>query len=63
MLSGPQVSIFPEEALISPDIDLIVFSGGEIIIRNVINALGDEKALREVKGIWFKTSIGEIIRN
>jgi anaerobic magnesium-protoporphyrin IX monomethyl ester cyclase len=63
VLGGPQVSIFPEEAFYSPDVDLIVLSEGEIVIRNVINALGDEKALRQVKGIWFKTSSGDIIRN
>jgi anaerobic magnesium-protoporphyrin IX monomethyl ester cyclase len=63
VLGGPQVSIFPEEAFNSPDVDLIVLSEGEIIIRNVINALGDEEALKSVKGIWFKTSSGEIIRN
>jgi anaerobic magnesium-protoporphyrin IX monomethyl ester cyclase len=63
VLGGPQVSIFPEEGLASPDVDLIVLSEGEIIIRNVINALGDEEALKKVKGIWFKSSSGEIIRN
>ena len=63
VLGGPQVSIFPEEAFNSPDVDLIVLSEGEIVIRNVINALGSEEALKKVKGIWFKTSSGEIIRN
>jgi anaerobic magnesium-protoporphyrin IX monomethyl ester cyclase len=63
VLGGPQVSIFPEEGLVSPNVDLIVLSEGEIIIRNVINALGDEEALKKVKGIWFRTSSGEIIRN
>ena len=47
----------------SPHVDLIVLSEGEIIIRNVINALGNEEALKKVKGIWFKTSSGQIIRN
>ena len=63
ILGGPQVSIFPEEAFKLPDVDLIVLSEGEIIIRNVINALGNEEALKKVKGIWFKTSSGEITRN
>lgn len=62
-LGGPQVSIFPEEGLESPYVDLIVLSEGEIIIRNVINALDNEKALMSVKGIWFKNSSGQIIRN
>jgi len=29
----------------------------------VINALGDEEALKSVKGIWFKTASGAVIRN
>ena len=63
ILGGPQVSVFPEEAFHSPDVDMIVLSEGEIIIRNVMNALGDDKALREVKGIWFRSRMGEIIQN
>jgi radical SAM superfamily enzyme YgiQ (UPF0313 family) len=63
VLGGPQVSVFPEEGFISPDIDLIVLSEGEIVIRNVMNALGDERKLAEVKGIWFRSSSGEVVRN
>ncbi|MEO5374273.1 MAG: B12-binding domain-containing radical SAM protein [Alphaproteobacteria bacterium] len=63
ILGGPQVTIFPEEAFTSPHIDMIVLSEGEIIIRNVINALGDEDRLRAVAGIWFRASSGEIVRN
>tara|TARA_R110000787_G_scaffold38793_38_gene97599 strand:- start:589 stop:2166 length:1578 start_codon:yes stop_codon:yes gene_type:complete len=63
ILGGPQVTIFPEEAFHSPSIDMIVLSEGEMIIRNVMNALGDEEALRRVKGIWFRAETGEIVRN
>lgn len=63
ILGGPQVSIFPEEAFHSEDIDLVVLSEGEIVIRNVMNVLGDEEALRAVKGIWFRAKNGEIVRN
>jgi radical SAM superfamily enzyme YgiQ (UPF0313 family) len=63
ILGGPQVSIFPEEAFHSDSIDMIVMSEGEIIIRNVMNAFGDESKMREVKGVWFRTKSGEIVRN
>ena len=63
VLGGPQVSIFPEEGFQSPDVDMIVISEGEIIIRNVMNALGNEERLKQGKGIWFRSSTGEIIRN
>lgn len=63
VLGGPQVSVFPEEGFVSSDVDMIVLSEGEIVIRNVMNALGDEDALRQVKGIWFKDSRGEIVQN
>ncbi|MBF0323886.1 MAG: cobalamin-dependent protein [Alphaproteobacteria bacterium] len=62
VLGGPQVTIFPEEAFACPDIDMIVLSEGEIIVRNVMNALGDPTALRQVKGIWFRDG-GEVVRN
>lgn len=63
ILGGPQVTIFPEEAFISPDVDLIVLSEGEIIIRNVMNALGNEEKLCKVPGIWFRGNDGVIIQN
>lgn len=63
ILGGPQVSIFPEEGFASQDVDIIVMSEGELIIRNVMNALGDDLALRKVKGIWFRADNGDIIKN
>jgi anaerobic magnesium-protoporphyrin IX monomethyl ester cyclase len=63
ILGGPQVSIFPEEGFVSPDVDIIVMSEGEVIICNVMNALGDEDKLRQTKGIWFRTEEGEIVKN
>ncbi len=63
VIGGPQVTIFPEEAFHSPDVDFVVLSEGEMIIRNVMNALGDEEKLSEVKGIWFRRRDGEIQRN
>lgn len=63
VLGGPQVTIFPEEAFHCPEVDMVVLSEGEIVIRNVMNALRDEDKLREVKGIWFRANDGTIIRN
>ncbi len=63
ILGGPQVSVFPEEGLQSEYIDLLVISEGEIIIRNVMNALKDEEKLSKVKGIWFRKKDGTIQRN
>lgn len=63
ILGGPQVTIFPEEAFECPFVDMIALSEGEIIIRNVMNALGDETALGSVPGIWFRRADGEIQRN
>lgn len=63
VFGGPQVTIFPEEAFLSPFVDMIVLSEGEIVIRNVLNNLNSEEGLRHVKGIWFRSKSGEIIRN
>jgi radical SAM superfamily enzyme YgiQ (UPF0313 family) len=63
VIGGPQVSIFPEEGFKIPEVDIVVLSEGEVIIRNVMNALGNEEELREVKGIWFRTRSGQIVAN
>lgn len=63
VLGGPQVSIFPHEGFASPDIDIIVISEGELIARNMMNALGDDEKLRQVRGIWFRAKDGEIVKN
>lgn len=63
VLGGPQVTLFPEEAFESPDIDIVAFSEGEIVIRNVMNALDDEATLRTVKGTWYRDSAGELHKN
>jgi anaerobic magnesium-protoporphyrin IX monomethyl ester cyclase len=63
VIGGPQVTIFPEEAFTSPYFDMIVLSEGEIVVRNLMNALGDEDKLREVKGIWFRAASGEVVQN
>ena len=63
VLGGPQVTIFPEEAFESPDIDMVVLSEGEIVIRNVMNALGSRDELARVPGLWLRRSNGEIQRN
>ena len=63
ILGGPQVTIFPEEAFKSPHIDMIVLSEGEIIVRNLMNALDDEEKLSQVKGVHFRKKNAEIVRN
>lgn len=63
ILGGPQVTIFPDEAFHSEAIDMIVLSEGEIIIRNVLNALGDDEKLKDVKGIWFRDKSTNIVKN
>jgi len=63
ILGGPQVSVFPDEGFRSPHVDMIVLSEGEVVISNVMNALDNEEALGEVKGIWLRSSNGEIVRN
>ena len=62
ILGGPQVSIFPEEGFASPHVDIVVLSEGEVVIRNVMNAL-DGGSLSDVKGIHFRTEDGRIVRN
>jgi len=61
ILGGPQVSIFPEAGMESNDIDFCVLSEGEIVIRNLLNALSSGKPLEDVKGIVFRDNNGAIV--
>lgn len=63
VFGGPQVTIFPDEAFSCPDLDIIVLSEGEFIVRHLMNALGAPEKMREVKGIWYRGADGEVIKN
>jgi anaerobic magnesium-protoporphyrin IX monomethyl ester cyclase len=63
IFGGPQCSIFPEEAFHSEHVDIVALSEGELVIRNVMNALDDETKLSKVKGIWLRKASGEIAKN
>ncbi len=63
VLGGPHVTIFPESAFESPHVDISVLSEGEVSVCNLMNALGDQEKLAQVKGIWFRSDSGEIVRN
>ena len=62
VMGGPQATIFPDQTIGHNDVDVIVISEAEISFCGVVANSGDEDALRQVKGIWFKTAAGELIK-
>ena len=63
VLGGPQATIFPDQTIVQPEVDAIVISEAEISFCRLLAAMGDDEAMAEVAGIWFKSRAGEVIKN
>ena len=62
VLGGPQATIFPDQTIGHSDVDVIVISEAEISFCGVAAHCDDDEALQEVKGIWFKSETGKVIK-
>lgn len=62
VMGGPQATIFPDQTIGHRDVDVIVISEAEISFCGVVANCDEDDALREVKGIWFKTKSGELVK-
>lgn len=52
---GPHAAVLPDKTFEQfPSIDIIVRGEGEIIIKNLINAIEKNKSLKDIKGISFR---------
>lgn len=63
VLGGPQISIFPETGMESQSVDLCVLSEGEVVIRNVMNALALNTGFDDIRGVVYRNEKGEIVKN
>lgn len=62
VLGGPHASIFPAKCM-GPHVDAIIIGEGEKTFCEYLEGIGSTAELRKVKGIWFKTGSGGIIKN
>jgi len=63
MLGGPHPIMFPEYSIGMQGVDVICTGDGDDVIIDLVTALDKGTNLSEVKGIWFKDSSGQIIKN
>ncbi|MBU4511804.1 B12-binding domain-containing radical SAM protein [Patescibacteria group bacterium] len=61
ILGGVHVNIYPEETISFPEVDFLILGEGENVIVELLDAISDEDKLRQVTGVVFKNSQGEII--
>ncbi|MEW6532129.1 MAG: radical SAM protein [Thermodesulfobacteriota bacterium] len=62
VLGGPQITIFPEQALKNPAVDMIVLSEGEITMCEILLHLDDPQELGRIPGTWARSN-GQVCAN
>lgn len=60
IIGGPHVHMFPEETINLSGVDYLILGEGEYAFRELLDRIGDSKALKAVKGVVFKED-GNII--
>lgn len=54
IMGGPHISIYPDETLALPYVDMVVIGEGEFTVRELLDGLEKGTPLDEVKGIGYK---------
>jgi len=54
VLGGPHTSIYPEETLRLPNVDIVVIGEGEITMKELLDALERRDSLENIAGIGYK---------
>lgn len=60
---GVHATILPEETVNNELVDVVVKGEGELVFKNLIDAIVNNQALKNVKGICFRDENGEIVNN
>lgn len=64
MVGGVHVGIFPEETILyNKEIDYGIVGEGEVVFPRFIDALNNDRDLKEVKGLVYRNGKGEVIFN
>lgn len=62
VLGGIHPSLLPEQTIANESIDILVTGEGDITFLELVHALEKEKALRGIKGVWYKEN-GTAVKN
>lgn len=63
VLGGPHPSVLPEDTLNHKFIDAIAIGEAEYTFLDLARAIENNTPLKNVKGIWYKTKEGKVVRN
>jgi len=62
LIGGPHCTLYPEQALINLNADICVIGEGELIIKQIAEAIQGERKLSTIPGIYYKEN-NEIKKN
>ncbi len=60
IVGGPHALIYPEETMAIKEIDYLIMGEGEMVIKDLLNNLGNYPELKKIRGIAFREN-GQII--
>ncbi|HLD43164.1 MAG TPA: radical SAM protein [Candidatus Nanoarchaeia archaeon] len=61
VFGGPHATMFPNETIRQPNVDIVVAGEGEKTFTELIENLHSDEKLRQVSGIYFKNKEGRVI--
>ena len=61
VLGGPHVNIYPTETVSVHEVDFVVLGEGEAPMKDLLDNINDEEALKKIRGIVFKDFDGMVI--
>lgn len=54
VMGGPHISIYPDETLSFPEVDIVVMGEGELAMKELLDGIEKRGALDDIKGIGYK---------
>lgn len=63
VFGGPHATLEPYDAINSRNVDVVVLGEGEETIIEIADAIKEGKPFKDIKGLWYKSGNGEIIKN
>ena len=62
MIGGPQATIFPDDVIANPEVDVVIIGEAEISTTTLACTVKEKGSLRSVKGIVYRDVTGEVVR-
>ena len=63
IFGGPQPTLMPQESINNENVDVVAIGQGQYTMLEIADRIRHTKTLDKVKGIWYKSEKGQIIKN